>query len=453
MKAPAHITASLTFTGVLCSIFDINIFESWTTTLLCAFCSLLPDIDTTKTLIGKSFYPFARFINRRFGHRTITHSLLFVLTVPIVPKVLAYFNLIHNPHLPMIAAFAVLSHVILDMFTLAGVPFFYPFIKNCCVIPGNPNYRFVTGDLKSELIVTGVCGILAITMQPLFENGFWTTYNRSFGTIRHVHRENNNTDRFTICDYSYIDNNIAHQGTALVIESQPNELTLFDHNEIFILSTDDPKLKINYTRPRSSSIPKMYDFVQFFNISLDSVLNLMNQRLVSGLIQSNHNIEYIEKAIKYQTNFITLKNKYNFYLTAIADTVTNRNLELAELEAAQREEQRRYARQLEAYNRHFARIAELESALSASNLSNYERNRLQNELIPLRNRTIERPSFEPSLRTQVRIDELRRSLASRNLQFSGYLTIYHIVDPSLPEVRQSYPEIENLLSTLKPPSK
>ncbi|MDR0572656.1 MAG: metal-dependent hydrolase [Tannerella sp.] len=119
MKAPAHITAGLTFTGILCSIFDINIFQSYMTTSLCIFCSLIPDIDTTRSLIGKLFYPLARFINRKFGHRTITHSLLFVLFVLTVLKTLIFFNIIQNRDLTMNAVFAVLSHIILDMFTLA----------------------------------------------------------------------------------------------------------------------------------------------------------------------------------------------------------------------------------------------------------------------------------------------------------------------------------------------
>jgi len=161
------------------------------------------------------------------------------------------------------------------------------------------------------------------------------------------------------------------------------------------------------------------------------------------LIQSNYNVEYIEKSIKYNTNFINLKNRFNFSVMAMADTTIGKHTELAELHAVQQEEQRRYSSDLERYTRHHERIAELESILSSHELTNYERNRNQNELISLRNRTVERPSFEPSLRTQVRIDELQKSLTKRNLQFSGYLTIYQIVDPSLPEVREQYREIED----------
>jgi len=441
MKAPAHIATGFTFTGILCSIFDINIFSSYTTTIVCICFSLLPDIDTTKSLFGKIFYPVAYLLSRKFGHRTITHSLLFLLFVLFIFKILVYFEVIKNTDLTMIACFALFSHLILDMFTISGVPFFYPFIRNSCVIPGNPNYRFAVGDLKSELIVTGICGILAFSMQPLFQNGFWTSYNRSFATIKHVHRENNNSDKYTLCDYSFIDNNISYDGTALVIESQTNEITLFDKGQIFVLNSDDPMIKVNHVKPRPSSISKLYDYIQFFNITIDSLQSYLGQNLVTGLIQSNYNVEYMEKSIIYHTNFINIKNRYNFYVNAIVDSTTSKNTELAELEATQIEESRRYYRDLNIYNIHIKRISELDSILKLPELSNYERNKSQNEIISMRNRTVSKPIFEPSLRLQVRIDELRRSISARNLLFSGHLTIFRIVDPSLPEVREIYPEI------------
>jgi len=36
--------------------------------------ALIPDIDYTKFMIGKIFRPISKYLNRRFGHRTITHS-------------------------------------------------------------------------------------------------------------------------------------------------------------------------------------------------------------------------------------------------------------------------------------------------------------------------------------------------------------------------------------------
>jgi hypothetical protein len=126
----------------------------------------------------------------------------------------------------------------------------------------------------------------------------------------------------------------------------------------------------------------------------------------------------------------------------MADTTISKHSQLLELEAAQQEEQRTYYHKLGEYNKHITKLQELENTLKNTTLSNYERNKHQNELINLRQKKVDKPAFEPSLRTQVKIDELRKSLSERELQFSGYLTIYKIVDPSLPETRERYREIE-----------
>jgi inner membrane protein len=38
--------------------------------------SQLPDLDTTQSTIGKIFFPLSSWIEDRFPHRSITHSLL-----------------------------------------------------------------------------------------------------------------------------------------------------------------------------------------------------------------------------------------------------------------------------------------------------------------------------------------------------------------------------------------
>ena len=38
--------------------------------------SLLPDIDTPTSSIGRPFFPLSRWINQKIGHRTVTHSFV-----------------------------------------------------------------------------------------------------------------------------------------------------------------------------------------------------------------------------------------------------------------------------------------------------------------------------------------------------------------------------------------
>ena len=71
-----HIAGGVAFTGIFSSFNNVNIFEEPEYLFCTIFFSMLPDVDHTKSVIGKAFYPLARWLDRRHGHRTLTHSLL-----------------------------------------------------------------------------------------------------------------------------------------------------------------------------------------------------------------------------------------------------------------------------------------------------------------------------------------------------------------------------------------
>jgi inner membrane protein len=102
--------------------------------------SVLPDIDTGSSFIGRVLPLLTRFIERRFGHRTLTHSLPFAALLSVLFLV---------PLLAGIDLFACLlagwvSHSLLDTCTPNGVRLFYPFSDVRCVFPfdGNSPHRF-----------------------------------------------------------------------------------------------------------------------------------------------------------------------------------------------------------------------------------------------------------------------------------------------------------------------
>jgi len=174
MTAPNHIVGGFTFTGVFGSIVGINILQDWKYLVVVFIASQLPDIDHTNSLIGKFFYPIAKFINRRYGHRTITHSLLFLI---FTTAGFSAFQAAYFPSKPLTQVYfmALSSHLIFDMMTIEGVPLLYPFLKNPCVLPGNPNMRLRTSDLRSETAVFSFFIVSAVFLQPLMKNGFWTS--------------------------------------------------------------------------------------------------------------------------------------------------------------------------------------------------------------------------------------------------------------------------------------
>jgi len=445
MNAPTHIIGGAVFAGTLCSFADVNIFENYYYIAACAGFSLLPDVDTTKSAIGKIFYPVSWLIYRKFGHRTITHSFLFLALVWSSFIALSKFGIIHDPNFIKIALFSLLSHFVFDMVTISGIPLLYPFFQNKCVIPGNKNFRFNTGEWKSEIVVAGICGLLCITMQPLFANGFWTTYNRSFGTIKHVDRENQNTEFYVTCEYSYILNARQVDGEAIVITSSQNELTLFDGDKIFKLNSNDPQLKVNHAKPRISDIEKRFQDMQFFNISLDSLQNILNGKIATGLIQSNYNVRYIEDAITYYTNFIRFSNRFDFHIYAGIDSIrVNIRSNIARLEASIKQTYQRHHNDLQKWQTYQNSIAAIEDTLANQVLSNYHRNKLQQELIRLRNRNYEMPVYNPPAAQIAELEAQRRAISERALLFSGHVTVLTFGYVHQPEATaESKPEMEN----------
>ncbi len=55
--------------------------------------SQLPDIDTTTSTVGKICYPVSSWIEDRFPHRSITHSLLATAGITILSLLLNHFLL------------------------------------------------------------------------------------------------------------------------------------------------------------------------------------------------------------------------------------------------------------------------------------------------------------------------------------------------------------------------
>lgn len=85
----------------------------------CAFGSLLPDIDIDNSMLGR-FIPGWLL----WEHRTVTHSLFFLLVSGLIGLIFKY-----NLALSIGLMIGVGTHLILDAITPMGLPYFlFPFI-------------------------------------------------------------------------------------------------------------------------------------------------------------------------------------------------------------------------------------------------------------------------------------------------------------------------------------
>lgn len=319
---PNHLAGGAVFTGFFASIlFGVNILASpWTlaTTLVA---SVLPDCDHTRSPIGKLLFPLAKWLNRRFGHRTITHSIsaLVALTLLVSFVEKTYFD-----HFRVSIAFclAYWSHLLFDMCTLQGVPLMYPFRKNPFVLIGNPDARIRVGDYRREAIAFSVFLVWGVSLHSLglLQNGFWTTYNRTFATLHHLHSEFRRSTDLLRVDYAYLEGTKEITGTGYCIEASESKATLLTPSprgegwgEVGVgewLLLDQSKMTVKRVYPTHTGKPLDIRHLGLVNLTDDSLKRALSGKTILSLeLQANQPFQIIE-ANGFPKTVTSYENKY-----------------------------------------------------------------------------------------------------------------------------------------------
>ncbi|MBD2079733.1 metal-dependent hydrolase [Leptolyngbya sp. FACHB-17] len=119
----------------------------------------LPDLGTSTSYIGQIFFPISRWLEARFPHRTITHSLLATGFLCAIALPIGYFtnNLLIWSALPL----GHLLTCIADCFTVKGVQWFYP-IPAWCWSVSNPKRRITTGKPGEYWVLVTEIALLVV---------------------------------------------------------------------------------------------------------------------------------------------------------------------------------------------------------------------------------------------------------------------------------------------------
>jgi len=125
---------------------------NWAIVLLAILLSNLPDIDTAASHIGRLLLPLSRFIESRFGHRTVTHSLIALLPFAL--------SIIFFGDIGKWAMWFYASHLFLDMIVggKTGIPLLYPNHTQFYILEVEPQS---TGEKV-------ICGLLGATLLASF---------------------------------------------------------------------------------------------------------------------------------------------------------------------------------------------------------------------------------------------------------------------------------------------
>ena len=166
MTGKTHASCGFLVGALAIEYYETDLFISVTVVTLAIISSLLPDICHAQSRIGGRFKFISIIIRLLFGHRTFTHSILFVSIIA------ALLYMIQTPNYYLITIICgLLSHVILDMLTPRGVKLLYP-------IPISIKFpvQFKTGGLVDLSLAT------ALTI-----GGFYTLFQSYFNNfINHL---------------------------------------------------------------------------------------------------------------------------------------------------------------------------------------------------------------------------------------------------------------------------
>lgn len=138
----------------------------------------LPDVDTPQSKAGFCLYPLAAFLERRYGHRTVTHSWVGVAVFALLCLPLLFFPALKVLYWPFLIGY--MSHLLGDAATKSGVPLAWP-SRARFVFPGNEAYRLKTGSM-AELGVLAVLLVVGAAMIPLTRYGPRRLLHLAIGT-------------------------------------------------------------------------------------------------------------------------------------------------------------------------------------------------------------------------------------------------------------------------------
>jgi len=148
-------TTHYAFSYLLCAAAGIEPGTAAAASLL----SLLPDIDHPESTIGRIFSPLSKYIQRKYGHRTVTHSIFAIMFVSavllpllLIPRLLQW----GGPFWTGLYAAALLafsSHVFIDLFNKSGVRIFAPFSQKEYISFRTPTLRILVSSWQEYMLL------------------------------------------------------------------------------------------------------------------------------------------------------------------------------------------------------------------------------------------------------------------------------------------------------------
>lgn len=153
MRGGAHRLMGIALGGIIISVVKPVLPAAVVVVITSVWGEMTPDIDTVNSTISLRIPIIPKIINRKFGHRGLLHSPLFLVLSWLV---IGRQNLIGN-----VFCIGYLGHLVQDLFTCAGLPLLFPFDKKKISL-----FPYHSGGIM-DYVMTSVLIILLLTVNQL----------------------------------------------------------------------------------------------------------------------------------------------------------------------------------------------------------------------------------------------------------------------------------------------
>jgi inner membrane protein len=300
MLAPTHSVFGIFLTLIFLAVFGIQLSLHWSIILIAILGAIMPDIDHPSSVIGRTFPFISTPLERRYGHRTITHSFIGWAVASlgfafIVLFVLLILGFVRDPGIGIrslaprwIAAFSIsyFSHLILDMFNKTGVQMFWPDTSRD-VLPKNPKFRTVSGS-REEVWIFIVLFFLMLLAFPISKYGIASSLRWLFATPGSAMQEYKTMKTHAYLEFTgvFSDTKEPVEGVGEILDVQGSRMVILYKSIIYTIGDElSADILASHVRIKGTTQPIAITKKEFKDESRDSLLEQIPAgALVSGTV-------------------------------------------------------------------------------------------------------------------------------------------------------------------------
>ena len=283
MRAPTHAAFGLLCATGAFAFCGRALYQDWPALGCVLLGSLLPDLDSPQSALGRLLPFLSERIERHWGHRSVTHSLLVFLGLGVALLPLGLYRWTWYAALLI----GYLSHLVADCATKSGAPLFHPH-PTLCVWPGADRFRFHTGSLQEGLLLLVLLGLLLLLLPVSRAGGVWRSLRYLAATPGMAYRDYREATTQTRLEFRgrWRDTHQPVQGTALVLEGRSDRFLIAYEGQVVAYGEQGDILP-DHTRIQVTGQPVQVDTLRVQGQSLTRVLGQIPPgAFVSGRLES-----------------------------------------------------------------------------------------------------------------------------------------------------------------------